>query len=186
MPYADWYVGGPYSQTNPGVTNTEESNTLDTIPAQQVEPSPTLAEYMKDNPDLSPEEYMKYMSQHSEEWAEKYLDYITEQEQLNNANEYTAMREDTAYQRLVDDLRQAGLNPAMMFGSSASPQASGSQGYIRMTEGANSRAVGNSTKLQKIILGYMLYQLEKELGSMNAASNFIGSIGRLIGGLALF
>lgn len=43
-------------------------------------------------------------------------------------NEWTAQREDTQYQRLVDDLQKAGLNPAMLFGKSAQPVSSPSAG----------------------------------------------------------
>lgn len=129
--------------------------------AFDAEPEPGLSDFMSENPGLSPEEYMSWMAQHSDEWAEKYLDYLTEKGQLESANEYTAQREDTAYQRLVADLRAAGLNPAMMYGSSASPSAAGSQGYIKMTEGANSRAVGNYSKLKNLFLQFMLYQLKE-------------------------
>lgn len=41
-------------------------------------------------------------------------------------NEYTAGREDSQYQRLVEDLRKAGLNPAMLFGHGAQPASSAS------------------------------------------------------------
>lgn len=51
-------------------------------PAQSVEPEPTLSNYLKDNPNSSYEEAMAYMAQHSEEWAEKYLDYLTEKVNL--------------------------------------------------------------------------------------------------------
>lgn len=43
-------------------------------------------------------------------------------------NEWTAQREDTQYQRLIDDLQKAGLNPAMLFGKSAQPVSSPSAG----------------------------------------------------------
>lgn len=39
-------------------------------------------------------------------------------------NEYTAGREDTQFQRLVEDLKKAGLNPAMLFGHGAQPASS--------------------------------------------------------------
>lgn len=140
---------------SPDTGSTQSSEVMD------VEPDPSLSQYMSDNPGLTPEEYMKWMSQHSDEWAEKYLDYLTEKGELDRANEYTAMREDTAYQRLVADLTKAGLNPAMMYGSSASPSAAGSQGYVKMTEGANSRSIGNYSKIKNLILQFMLYQLKQ-------------------------
>lgn len=39
-------------------------------------------------------------------------------------NEYTAMREDTRYQRFVDDLDKAGINSAMLLGRSVQPSSS--------------------------------------------------------------
>ena len=146
-----------YTRTHPDETSA--NNTDSGIDAQSAEPEPTLSQYMSENPDLGYEDYLKFMSQHSEEWAEKYLDYLTERGELDRANEYTASREDTAYQRLVEDLRRAGINPAMMYGSSASISPGGSQGYVKMTEGANSRAVGNYKKIQDILLKYMMYEL---------------------------
>lgn len=145
-----------------------------------MEPEPSLSQYMNDNPGLGYEDYLKWMSQHSDEWAEKYLDYLTERGELDRANEYTANREDTAYQRLVSDLQKAGLNPAMMYGSSASISASGSQGYVKMSEGANSRAIGNYSKLKKLVLSYLAYQLESSLGTANSIFKGINSIGSII------
>jgi hypothetical protein len=160
------------------------ANTTNSDPElAQSEPSPSLSEYMTNNPDATPQEAMEYMSQHSDEWAEKYLDYLTEKGELTSANEYTAEREDTAYQRLVNDLRQAGLNPAMMYGGSANISASGSQGYVKMTEGANSRSIGNYAKLKKVILDYMLYELKKNLGTANSVMKGIGVFGQILGAL---
>ena len=62
--YEEWLTSHPDEQAN----STESG-----IPAQSVEPEPTLSQYMSENPDLGYEDYLKYMSQHSEEWAEKYL-----------------------------------------------------------------------------------------------------------------
>lgn len=137
----------------------------------------SLSSYMQEHPDATYEDILKYMSTQSEEWAEKYLDYLTERGEIDRANEYTASREDTAYQRLVEDLKKAGLNPAMMYGSSASISAGGSAGYTRMNEGANSRDVSNRNKMQRLILAYMLYELQKTLGTANTVAKFIGSVG---------
>lgn len=168
----------------PQVTD-ESANDIEGPEAQRSEPEPTLAQWFTDNPGSSYEDAMKYMSTHSEEWAEKYLDYLVEKGELDRANQYTANREDTAYQRLVQDLRKAGLNPAMMYGSSASPSAGGSQGYVKMSEGANSRAVGNFSKIQNVLLAYMMYQLYKELGWANFAGNLVGDILNFGGKLAI-
>lgn len=138
----------------------------------QTEPENTLSEVLSNHPDWSYEQILAYMAKHSEEWAEKYLDYLTEKGELTQANEYTANREDTAYQRLVADLRQAGLNPAMMYGGSANISAGGSQGYIKMTEGANSRQVNNYSKVQQLLLAYMTYQMKMMFGSIKSVNDF--------------
>ena len=140
----------------------------------------SLAQYMQENPGLSYEDYMRVAAAYSDEYAEKYLDYLTERGELDKANAYTAQREDTAYQRLVEDLKKAGLNPAMMYGSSASTSASGSQGYVKMTEGANSRAVGNYSKLRNLILAYMGYELKRSLGITNSVIKGVNSLTGLL------
>lgn len=133
----------------------------------------SLSKYMAEHPGANYEDVMSYASLHSDEWAEKYLDYLTERGELDRANQYTAQREDTAYQRLVDDLKRAGLNPAMMYGSSASPSASGSQGYVKMSEGANSRTIGNYSKLKKLMLSYLAYSLaEKQFAANTVFKSF--------------
>lgn len=180
--YVNPFVSPSQDANNPAnqSTNSTSGNAFE---AQSSEPTPTLSQYMSEHPDASYEEAMKYMSQHSEEWAEKYLDYLTEKGELAKANEYTASREDTAYQRLVDDLKRAGLNPAMMYGSSASISASGSQGYVKASEGANSRAVGNYSKIQKVLLAYMMYELQKNLGTANTILKGIGSVSGILQGI---
>lgn len=149
---------------------------------ENVSTGASLSEYLQSHPGATYEDAMKYMAQYSDEWAEKYIDYIGEQEGLNKANEYTAQREDTAYQRLVADLRAAGLNPAMMYGSSASPVgSSGSQGYVKMSEGATSRGISNYSKIKNMILAYLSYELKKGLGIANATFDGIDSVFNAIG-----
>lgn len=68
----------------------------------------------------------------------------------------------------------------MLYAHNANISASGSQGYIKMTEGANSRAVGNYSKLQKILIGYMLYGLGV---SKTVISGITGLAGSILGAL---
>lgn len=140
----------------------------------------SLSQYMSDHPGATPEEYFQYMSEHSDEWAEKYLDYMLEKQSLDEQNKYTANREDTAYQRLVADLKAAGLNPAMMYGSSASPSASNSLGYLKQNEGATSRSISSFTKLKNLILGFLSYELYRKLDTVDSifgnAKKFTGML----------
>lgn len=140
----------------------------------------SVSQYMSEHPGASYEEIMAYMASQSDEWAEKYLDYLTEKGELDRANEYTASREDTAYQRLVSDLKAAGLNPAMMFGSSASISASGSQGYIKMTEGANSRSISNYSKLKNLLLALAKFEFDKSYKTANTVIKGIGEAADIV------
>lgn len=142
--------------------------------------SPSISQYVQENPDLSGEDYLRYMAEHSDEWAEKYIDYITEKQSIDDANAYTASREDTAYQRLVEDLKKSGLNPSMMYGSSASPQASGSAGLVKASEGANSRNISNYQKLKQLLIAYMALQLKSFSTSANSISGGLGLILRAL------
>lgn len=121
----------------------------------------SLSQFMADNPGMTYQQILQEAAKHSDEYAEVYLNYLTERGELDAANQYTANREDTAYQRLVSDLQAAGLNPAMMFGSHATPSAAGSQGYVKMSEGANSRQIGNYSKLKTLLYKMLNYELQK-------------------------
>lgn len=137
----------------------------------------TLNDYLLSNQNATGEDILRYLAQNDSEWAEKWIDYLLEKESLDAANKYTADREDTAYQRLVQDLKAAGLNPAMMFGNSASISASGSQGYIKQSEGANSRSIGNRDKLKRLTLAYLQTQFDM---SYKTANMFMSLLGFLI------
>lgn len=127
-------------------------------------PGMSLSNLMKENPGLDFEQYMKIMAEHSDEWAEKLLDYYAEKASIDEQNRYTASREDTAYQRLVQDLKAAGLNPAMMYGSTASPSASGSVGHLNLSEGSTSRGISNYSKIKQLLLGMVAleWQIQHE------------------------
>ena len=141
-----------------------------------LEGSPSLSSYIQENPNLSAEDYLKFMSQHSDEWAEKWMDYVLEKQSIDEQNAYTASREDTAYQRLVQDLKNAGLNPAMMYGSSASASAGGSVGVVRASEGSNSRSVSNYNKIKNLLLSYMVLQLKGMSTSANSIMSGLSMI----------
>lgn len=167
---AEEFVAPPEPEANSDGTPSETSI------QDALEGGWSLSAYMQSHPGASYESIMREASLHSDEWAEKYLDYLTERGELDRANEYTANREDTAYQRLVQDLRKAGINPALMYGSGGNISASGSQGYIKMSEGANSRTIGNYSKLKQLMLGVLSYELSKALGIANTTMNGVKTI----------
>ena len=149
---------------------------LDSSVAEALDGGWSLSQYMNEHPGASYEQIWSEAAKHGDEFAEKYLDYLTEKGELDAANQYTANREDTAYQRLVADLKKAGLNPAMMYGSTASTSASGSQGYVKMTEGANQRTISNYDKMKNLLLAILKYELQKGLGIANTVIDGIGAV----------
>lgn len=138
--------------------------------------SPSVSDYLKENPNASAEDILKYMASMSDEWAEKWIDYSLEKQSINEANQYTAGREDTAYQRLVQDLKKAGLNPAMMYGSTASTSSSGSAGVVSPSSGANSRSISNYNKIKTLLLAYMLYNIKALTGVGNMVGNGLSNL----------
>lgn len=72
---------------------------------------------------------------------EKYVDMVVNYENDMNSREYAAMREDTYTQRLLADLRKAGISPYVLSG--INPQAAASTFHSvsgsQMTSYANSK-----------------------------------------------
>lgn len=60
--------------------------------------------------------------------ADKLIGYLMSEESAQTARDWTASREDTQYQRLVDDLKSAGINPYAILATAGSPVSSGSNG----------------------------------------------------------
>lgn len=91
--------------------------------------------------------------------------FMTEQSNMN-ARSWTASREDTAYQRLVADMKAAGLNPYAFATMGSSPISSSSSG---------SQYSGSYSSS---------YELNKEKNTQNwlkiALSNLVPIIGALI------
>ena len=143
--------------------------------------TPSIAQYVSQHPNLSGEDYLRYMAQHSDEWAEKYIDYIMEKQSIDEQNAYLANREDTAYQRLTQDLKNAGLNPAMMYGGSASVQGGSTVGPVKLSEGSNSRNISNYEKLKKLLIAYMALQLQSARTATGSISSGLQLILSMLG-----
>lgn len=69
--------------------------------------------------------YLTYMADSGDAASrDRLFNYLTEKD----AREWTADREDTQYQRLVQDLARAGINPYILMQSGATPIASSASG----------------------------------------------------------
>lgn len=90
-----------YEASDPGEIDTNFVPTSDTAVEDAESGGWSLSSFMEANPGLSYETIMSEAAKHGDEFAEKYLDYLTEKGELEAANKYTAEREDTAYQKLM-------------------------------------------------------------------------------------
>lgn len=72
--------------------------------------------------------YLNWMASHGDQASlDKLFNYLMSEQSAMNARQWTAEREDTAYQRLVADMKAAGLNPYAFATMGANPIASSSQ-----------------------------------------------------------
>lgn len=73
--------------------------------------------------------YVKYMAEHGDSAQyDMFMNAWLSEQSENRAREWTAQREDTQYQRLVQDLKAAGINPYILLNNGASPVSSSSSG----------------------------------------------------------
>lgn len=86
---------------------------------------------------------------------EKLFNYYATEKSEQTARDWTAMREDNQYQRLVEDLRKAGISPYVM--SSAVPGISSSNGHgysgTSLVSASNNRAT-NARALQNSLTSF--------------------------------
>lgn len=74
--------------------------------------------------------YLEYLAANGDQSAlDKLLNYLMSESSSQTARDWTANREDTAYQRLVADLKAAGINPYAFATFGASPFSSSSSGH---------------------------------------------------------
>lgn len=95
---------------------------------------------------------------------EKYADWMLSENSANTAREYTAQREDSQYQRLVKDLRAAGINPGILAQSGASPVSSASQGVnyqgSEMTSAKNTNQTSGTQIITRLLAASALLLLK--------------------------
>lgn len=60
---------------------------------------------------------------------EKLIDYYMTEDSAKTAREWTAQREDNQYQRLMDDLRKAGVSPYVLSGATPGVSSSAGKSY---------------------------------------------------------
>lgn len=73
--------------------------------------------------------YLEYMADQGDAASiDKLVNYLQGEESADRARSWTAGREDTQYQRLVADLKAAGINPYILLNSGAQPISSASSG----------------------------------------------------------
>lgn len=73
--------------------------------------------------------YLQYMAGQGDEVSQDRLfNYLMSENSNQTARNWTAQREDTQYQRLVSDLKAAGINPYALITGNVSPISSSSGG----------------------------------------------------------
>lgn len=86
-----------------------------------------LADFSKWNGDVLG--YFTYMAKtYGGQYNDRLMNYIESEGSATAAREWTANREDTQYQRLVEDLKAAGINPYILLQNGATPVSSSSSG----------------------------------------------------------
>ena len=77
---------------------------------------------------------------------ERLFNYYATKDSEKTALEWTANREDTAYQRLVEDLRKAGISPYILSSAGPSVSSYGGKSYTgsTITSSANNERSNNT------------------------------------------
>lgn len=93
---------------------------------------------------------------------EKLLNFIMSEASSKTARDWTAQREDNAYQRLMVDLKKAGISPYVLTG--ATPAVSSSSG--RNYTSTNMTTQANSERSSLMQLLKIIFPLSALLGAM--------------------
>lgn len=73
--------------------------------------------------------YLNWMAEHGDQASlDKLLNFMMSEQSAMTARNWTAEREDTAWQRMVEDMRKAGYNPYAFATLGGSPISSSSNG----------------------------------------------------------
>lgn len=134
-------VGAPTTQ-NPGGSG---SGTI--VGSSSTSSAPDKSNYSAWNGDWLG--YLKYQADHGDPTAlDRLLDYFMSEQSSQNARDWTAQREDTQYQRLVKDMKAAGLNPYAFATMGASPISSSSSGHTYSGQFASSYEINKEKNQQ--------------------------------------
>lgn len=130
-----------------GVPTTQTPNSGSPA-AQTLEPSKDWRDYSNWNGDF--QGYLQYLDKYgSESDHDRFIDWLMTNESAKIARDWTASREDTQYQRLVDDLKKAGINPYALLNNGASPISSSSNGSSFTGAYSSNEALKKEANAQK-------------------------------------
>lgn len=88
-------------------------------------------------------------------YLEKLVNYYMTEESNKTAREWTAMREDTAYQRLMKDLKQAGISPYVLTGATPAVSSSSGKSYTSTEAVTRENSIrANDTNAAKALLQF--------------------------------
>lgn len=129
--------GTPIAQPfPPGQNPGGDKSSGEQITSPEVKTDPTAIDYASKgigSNKWSNESYLSDMlakAQQGDEAAQQWLaNYYSSEDSLQKAMDWTAQREDTAYQRLVSDLQKAGISPYILSGATPSVSSASGRSY---------------------------------------------------------
>lgn len=125
----------------------------------QMTPDQVTAARLAIDKGLTQENWLDYLSKLSKEGntaaTEKLLDYYSTEQSLKTARDWTAQREDSAWQRTVEDLKKAGISPYFLSGGSPLVSSSSGHGYTgsQMTSSSNNLRTQGRSMITALLAG---------------------------------